>query len=757
MSGALGPLGIRELSHLSHRLDAQNMTPFEEKRLLFMLDKIFSPDITLNAQEKVLADEILAKIGKIPGKGHYDLFVKYCSHQIKQPSGILNNHSFELLRNWAQLTDNLTIIESVEAYICKKQENPERDCFLELNVTTDISLPHFFLIDPTFATIKLRISSHIHLPEDLRLEQIENSAVYAQIEHPLSSTGLHLLPTKKTDKLSEVTHEDIIYLLKACGFMSNTNGVCQGLAELGCRYLVLGKIHLFDQQIVNISKLLDFLTEDEADLESLTPEELQEACDLLNPNFYAGLKNFLGKIELSIHDSSIFYKELLQCNKPFDDEMDEIGTSYTLLTPEIFVDKLIEFKEIVGSTRAQDTLAICIKNTSHAISIGYDPRKDQWYFIDANRLKKRKFKSEEKLVDFIFSSFRVYPDTLSLTFYSKKNLFPPLTLALENFLQTDPTLALSVEKAQKMPRENVAILLCTASEKGSFKAVEILLQAGANPNDPNLDQQSPLCLACIQNNLDVVKLLVSYGADINYRSSQDDNPFRLACIQNNLEIVDFLIKEGAIIDIQDSQGITALYESCRCGSLELVRLLLEKKANPNIITHFGISPLLIATHRGDIQIIKKLLAYQADINHTAPDGSTPLKIACEEKDIPIIRLLLEKGALDNKPDENGNNLLCLACIEENLEIASLLANNKDSIDHMNRHGFTPLHIACLQDAPQIVSMLLQKGANRDLQTLNGKTPLQIASERGRTDIVALLKQRRGQKRKLPMTGHEELR
>ena len=756
MSGSLGPLGIRELSYLSHRLDHGMMSSLEEKRLLFILDKISSPTITLNQQERAVAQELLAKVGRFPSKGHYDLFVKYIHHQIKQPPSVLNDHSFKLLREWADSTANPSIINSVKKYIIQKKTNPEGDYFLSLNTETDLILPDFFLTDPTFANVKLQISPHILLPEDVRLEQIENGAVYAQIEYPIQPTAADLPTDILEDTLPTVTHDDIIHLLKAAGFVGNSEGICQGIAELGCRYLILGKVHLFDQQIINISKLLEFFVEDETELEHLSSQELQETCDILSPNFYTELKNFLGKIELSIHDSSIFYKEVLGSEKPFHHEMDEIGTAYTIITPTVFVDKLIRLKEIIQKNNGKEPIAISIKNINHAISIGYDPQKNLWYFINANLLQHRCFQSEKKLIEFIFYSFRLHPDTLSLTFYAGKNLSPPLAHALQDFLKTDPILALSVEKAQIMPQENLQILLNAACEKGSLDTIKILLTAGVNPNTPNLYEQTPLCVACIQNNLDVVKLLVSSGAIINYRSSEDDNPFLLACFQKNLKIADFLITQGAIVDTQDSQGITALYHACQSGSLDVVKLLLEKKANPNIITKFGTSPLLIATCTGHIEIVRELLTYEAYINHTAPDGSSALSIACEQKQIPLIRLLLERGALDNKADKNGNNLLCLASLENDLEIASLLAENEEFINHLNKAGFTPLHIACIKGNPRMVSMLLQKGADRDLQTLDGKTPLQIATEEGRSDIIAILEKKKEKKRKTPMTGHEGL-
>lgn len=748
MSGSLGPLGVRELSKLSHRLDAGPISPHEEKRLIHMLDKIFSPGITLNEQEHALATELLHKIGQLPGTGHYELFLKYCGHQPKTPSTYLKENSLSMLQEWAISTHDPYIERSVQTYISQKRDNPKSNPLLALNVETNIILPSFLFTDPSFGTLKLRISSNVHLPPDLTLEQIQNSALYAQIEAPMSYSTSGLSIPKKAPKIPEVTHDDIIKLLEVMGFMSNDEGICAGIAQTGCRYLVLEKIDAFDEQIINIGKLLEFLFEDDLELDSLTNEKLQETCAYFSPNFYTNLRNFLGKIDLSFHENSVDYKEFLKYRTPFDEEMQRVECAYNVFTPNSFLQTLTTIKTLMLENFCKDTLAISISNIAHEISIGYNPQKDLWYFINASKIQTRRVANEQTLAQEVFNAFRLYPDTLSLIFYtSKKPYSPNLVPLLQNLLHTDKNLTLSLDQAQRIPADKLGILLASACEKNSLDAVSMLLEAGADPNWLNPDEQTPLCIACTQCHLDVAKLLIAKGANINHLSHNGLTPLQIACLQEDLDMMDLLIRNHADINIKAFHGVTALYSACENGSLSAVAFLLSKGARPNIANDFSVSPILIASYLGHTEVIEQLISHGAIVNYVSRDGSFPLGAASLRGNVDTVNLLLASGAMPNQVDQEGNTALLLACSQNHLEIASLLAQEPISINLQNMQGFTPLHIACYKGSLEIAKVLLENGANPDLRTESGHTPLDIADSKGYTAIAEEIKKRQRPKRK----------
>lgn len=64
-----------------------------------------------------------------------------------------------------------------------------------------------------------------------------------------------------------------------------------------------------------------------------------------------------------------------------------------------------------------------------------------------------------------------------------------------------------------------ATALHLAARQGNFEIVEILIQAGANPNITDNEGWTPLMRAALAGNPQIVKLLISNGADVTKRNS----------------------------------------------------------------------------------------------------------------------------------------------------------------------------------------------------------------------------------------------
>lgn len=169
---------------------------------------------------------------------------------------------------------------------------------------------------------------------------------------------------------------------------------------------------------------------------------------------------------------------------------------------------------------------------------------------------------------------------------------------------------------------------------------QILLDAGANPNEPNEDDYTPLCLATYSNFTNIVKLLMDYNVDIHHANrsgyqavhiaawngfmgiltallnagakadiqTQDLNtPLTLAAHGNHTKIVDMLLAKGCNVNNMDKDLDTALLYATFNSSVACTESLLGKGANPQCINRLGCTPLWNATYRGDIAIVKVLL------------------------------------------------------------------------------------------------------------------------------------------------------
>ncbi|KAL3903174.1 MAG: hypothetical protein SGPRY_011784 [Prymnesium sp.] len=119
-----------------------------------------------------------------------------------------------------------------------------------------------------------------------------------------------------------------------------------------------------------------------------------------------------------------------------------------------------------------------------------------------------------------------------------------------------------------------ATALYVACEFGHLEVAEILLQAGAPPDQPRDDGATPLYKAC-----------------------QDGG---------KLDIARLLLKHGAKADQIDTAGMTPLWVACHQGKTELAGLLLDANADPKRRVQ-GWSPLDLARRDKRQDLIKIIL------------------------------------------------------------------------------------------------------------------------------------------------------
>lgn len=214
--------------------------------------------------------------------------------------------------------------------------------------------------------------------------------------------------------------------------------------------------------------------------------------------------------------------------------------------------------------------------------------------------------------------------------------------------------------ASKYNRDEALTPMSTAAREASLEIVQLLLQAGANPNGPLRTKHR-----------DVFELIGSSMEQEergNVLASQIPSPLSCAIERSRFP------KER-----NDSHGI--------------VRLLLEFGANPNIsaldfihdeygwlseevvASSYEISfqnrllilyPIQVAVKHGDIEIVKLLLRHEASVNPLY--GTPPLAVAASHANIEIVRLLLSQNA---DPNGLGNHHYCQSALEAAVETKDL--------------------------------------------------------------------------------------
>ena len=317
-------------------------------------------------------------------------------------------------------------------------------------------------------------------------------------------------------------------------------------------------------------------------------------------------------------------------------------------------------------------------------------------------------------------------------------------------------------------------ILMQASIFGSAQIVELLLQAGADPNisiktsiltisETFFSNEShlvgneaigwtALMIACEYGHLEVVQQLLEYGADPNIRDKNDRTAIHYIMMLNGteipqpsekimshkLEILQLLIVRGINVNIKDRNGMTALMKASFFEFTEAVKLLLQAGADPNIEQHItvnetyiisnlpethtiGVTALIYAcSKRMNLEVVNLLLKANANPNQ---ENAFALMIAAEQGYPDIVQQLLEYGADPNIRDNNGRTAI---------HYTGIMMLNGTEIPQPSEK--------IMSHKLEILQLLIVRGINVNIKDRNGITALMIASIGGFTEAVKLLLQ-----------------
>jgi len=104
----------------------------------------------------------------------------------------------------------------------------------------------------------------------------------------------------------------------------------------------------------------------------------------------------------------------------------------------------------------------------------------------------------------------------------------------------------------------------------SIKALNILIEAGADVNEKDEYGHSPLHLTARRGYLRVAKLLIEKGANLEAKGGTwEETPLSLALRHGKLEMATFLIEKGANLEAKDTDKATPLHVAAEKGNLDV--------------------------------------------------------------------------------------------------------------------------------------------------------------------------------------------
>uniref|UniRef100_A0A2K6F7D6 Ankyrin repeat and SOCS box containing 3 n=1 Tax=Propithecus coquereli TaxID=379532 RepID=A0A2K6F7D6_PROCO len=172
-----------------------------------------------------------------------------------------------------------------------------------------------------------------------------------------------------------------------------------------------------------------------------------------------------------------------------------------------------------------------------------------------------------------------------------------------------------------------------AASQGHWKIVQILLEAGADPNATTLEETTPLFLAVENAQIDVLRLLLRHGANVNGSHSM--------CGWNSLHQAAF----QANVNCQALDKATPLFIAAQEGHTKCVELLLSSGADPDLYCNEDNwqLPIHAAAQMGHTKILDLLIPLTNRICDTGPDKVSPVYSAVFGGHERCLEILLQNG------------------------------------------------------------------------------------------------------------------
>jgi ankyrin repeat protein len=200
-----------------------------------------------------------------------------------------------------------------------------------------------------------------------------------------------------------------------------------------------------------------------------------------------------------------------------------------------------------------------------------------------------------------------------------------------------------------------------AAAQGKSDAVAALLAKGANPNAPDVANQTALMRAWRGAGTSATETLLKAGASPNLADARGNTAPMIAAMYARPDLVTVMLRHGANLKLADAEGKTALHWVATVGSdPALADLMIKSGADPNAPDRRGTTPLMSAAAAGQVGMLKVLLTGGADLEAKDVRGETALWCAVSLAKPDAVKALLESGDDPNAKRLDGSTVVSLA-------------------------------------------------------------------------------------------------
>lgn len=206
--------------------------------------------------------------------------------------------------------------------------------------------------------------------------------------------------------------------------------------------------------------------------------------------------------------------------------------------------------------------------------------------------------------------------------------------------------------------------LFAAVSNNDLRHAKALLQSGVSPLSADMDDDTPLIMAAAAGRHEMVQLLLDHGADVNQPGLGGRSALRAAIEALDMQTVQCLLDAGA-------DPLMKSYDSARKEDISDMMAAAQSK-NSDIV--FAVTGATSAFHM--IEAVKDGTEWKArewalrddcDVNAYNRDGMTGLIHACRMGRMDLVEMLWHAGADPAKPCKYDDNITPLAMAEESAD------------------------------------------------------------------------------------------